>query len=156
MGQVSDPRPSSFTNRKLPSCLCLFSYAPNNPSYYPDSLSYRQRLCQHPRGILMLEPGDWQGPVWAKRSIGRRGSPWGAVLDFCFKVSMHLCVLWAAWFSALPAGCPGSSVHGYSSLPRMGHNYMSSSVGQALWVPKGSEVKWDFLVSKVSQGMSRK
>lgn len=29
---------------------------------------------------------------------------------------------------------------------------MFSSVGQALWVPKGSEVKWDSLVSKVSWG----
>lgn len=33
---------------------------------------------------------------------------------------------------------------------RLPPNYMPSSVGQALWVPKGSEVKWDFLVSKVS------
>lgn len=29
---------------------------------------------------------------------------------------------------------------------------MFSSVAQALWVPKGSEAKWDSLVSKVSWG----
>lgn len=39
----------------------------------------------------------------------------------------------------------------------MGHSpdCLFSSVGQVLWVPKDSEVKWDSLVSKVSWGRGR-
>lgn len=81
--------------------------------------------------------------MWARvdqQEQGEMRSPWEAALDFmcasvCARTHMHVC----------------------PSLPKMGRSpdCPFSSVGQALWVPKDSEVKWDSLVSKVSWGRGR-
>lgn len=62
---------------------------------------------------------------------------------FCGKESaVHLCVHAQVYMCVRP-------------FQRWDTHLMFSSGGQALWVPKDSEVKWDSLVSKVSRGRGR-